>query len=216
MTPVPSCQTTFPGRRHSKSENKTKQKKSPQLFLSFRSRYLSGVDTRFKIKHVTLKEVLSLQSCGDFQPGSTAMFLQQQQRQQQLCRASRERKAERAQPFSPIPAHRKHLHRQTAGGAMLQSRWLILPPRHRDASDSDSTLTMTQQWRVEQKLQRHSGAAEIPSRSGTTSNKSNGSKMGIRDGFKPFICNMPMRLGSRLTSLEADCSFNPLQDVKCC
>lgn len=40
--------------------------------------------------------------------------------------------------------------------------------------------------------------------------------MGIRGGFKPFISNMPMRLGSCLTSLEADWSFTPLQDVKCC
>lgn len=40
--------------------------------------------------------------------------------------------------------------------------------------------------------------------------------MRIRGGFKPFISNMPMELGSRLTSLEADCSFSPLQDVKRC
>lgn len=56
----------------------------------------------FKTRHVTRKEVSAIQSCGDFQDCSTAAILQRQQRQ--LCRASRER---RAQPFSPIPAHRR-------------------------------------------------------------------------------------------------------------
>lgn len=118
--------------------------------------------------------------------------------------------------FLPSPRTESTFTGRLEGGAMLQSRRLILPSRHRDTSDSDSTLRMTQQWRVEQKLQRHSGAAEIPSRSGTTSNKKHESETGIGGGFKPFISNMPMRLGSCLTSLEADCSFNPLQDVKLC